>query len=256
LTKRTIKQIKELLDSDDSIKDEHIVQLKKDSRIGVQRLVQQWEKKKAENQKLFDQFEKMKHYEKEVKLKGFQSIAGVDEVGRGPLAGPVVAAAVILPPSFYLPGLTDSKKLSDRKKTLFYNYIITHAEAIGVGVVQASRIDEINIYEATKEAMGKAIKDLRTEPDYLLVDAMHLEMDIEQQAIIKGDAKSISIAAASVVAKVTRDRMMLALSEQYPQYGFEKNMGYGTAEHLKALNEYGVIEEHRKSFSPVKEQLV
>ncbi len=192
-------------------------------------------------------------YEYELYDKGITLIAGMDEVGRGPLYGPVVAAAVILPPKYKIEGLTDSKKLTPRKRDLFYDIIREQALAIGIGIIGPERIDEINIYQATKEAMYEAISNLKIKPEHILIDAMKLEkLDIPSTSIIKGDLKSHSIAAASVIAKVTRDRMMDKISEKYPQYGFEKHKGYPTKKHVEAVLKYGVLEGHRKTFEPIK----
>lgn len=191
-------------------------------------------------------------YEKELRAKGIKLIAGVDEVGRGPLVGPVVAAAVILPEKFSLDGLTDSKKLTEKKRDMFYDKIKEQALAIGVGIIDEKEIDEVNIYEATKLAMIEAISKLEIKPEHILIDAMPLELDIPTTSIIKGDLKSITISAASVIAKVTRDRMMYELDEKYPMYDFKKNKGYPTKKHLEALLEYGVIPEHRRSYGPVQ----
>lgn len=194
-------------------------------------------------------------YENELYNKGLNYIAGVDEVGRGPLIGPVVTACVILPKDFKLEGLTDSKKLSEKKRDLFYDYIIKNSIACEVGIVDASVIDEINIYEATKLAMKQAIDKVNIKIDHVLIDAMKLDIDIPSTSIIKGDSLSISIAAASVIAKVTRDRMMYELDQKYPMYGFAKHKGYPTKSHIKAINEYGLIEGYRKTYGPVKEVL-
>lgn len=190
-------------------------------------------------------------YERELNEKGITLIAGVDEVGRGPLVGPVVTAAVILPKEFSLDGLTDSKKLSEKKREEFYKIIKENAVSIGIGVVSANRIDEINIYEATKEAMLMAINDLNVKPEHVLIDAMKLDMDITSTSIIKGDLLSISISAASVIAKVTRDHMMYEMDREYPMYDFKNNKGYGTKKHLEAINEYGITKYHRMSYKPV-----
>lgn len=190
-------------------------------------------------------------YERELNEKGITLIAGVDEVGRGPLVGPVVTAAVILPKEFSLDGLTDSKKLSEKKREEFYKIIKENAVSIGIGVVSANRIDEINIYEATKEAMLMAIDDLNVKPEHVLIDAMKLDMDIPSTSIIKGDLLSISISAASVIAKVTRDHMMYEMDREYPMYDFKNNKGYGTKKHLEAINEYGITKYHRMSYKPV-----
>ncbi len=191
-------------------------------------------------------------YEKALKKEGIKLIAGVDEVGRGPLIGPVVAAAVILKDKIKLDGLTDSKKLSEKKRNYFYEEIKKQALAIGIGVIDEKKIDEVNIYEATKLAMIAAINDLDVRPEHILIDAMPLELDIPTTSIIKGDLKSITISAASVIAKVTRDKMMYELDQKYPMYDLKHNKGYPTKKHIEAINEYGIIKEHRKSFGPVK----
>ncbi len=190
-------------------------------------------------------------YERNLLQKGYEKIGGIDEVGRGPLVGPVVAACVILPKNYQLDGLTDSKKLSEKKREKFYDILKQDAIAIGIGVVSEKKIDEINIYEATKLAMQEAIKNLKVEPDYLLIDAMKLETSIPSTSIIKGDAKSLSIAAASVIAKVTRDRMLIELDKKYPMYDFKHNKGYPTKKHLEAIKKYGIIVEHRRSYGPI-----
>ena len=194
-------------------------------------------------------------YEKKLIDNGITLIAGVDEVGRGPLVGPVVVAAVILPVNYKLEGLTDSKKLSIKKREYFYDIIMKDAIAVSIALESEKVIDEINIYEATKRAMKKAINGLNIKPEHFLIDAMKLDIDIPSTSIIKGDLKSMTISAASVIAKVTRDRMMIELDKKYPEYNFKKNMGYGTKEHLNAIEEYGIIPEHRKSYGPVKEYL-
>lgn len=193
-------------------------------------------------------------YERELKEKGINFIAGVDEVGRGPLVGPVVAACVVLPDNFNLDGLTDSKKLSEKKRDFYFDEIKKQALGIGVGVIDEKKIDEVNIYEATKLAMKAAIDEcLKTcKIEHILIDAMPLELDIPTTSIIKGDLKSITISAASVIAKVTRDRMLDELHEKFPMYDFKKNKGYPTKKHLEAIAEYGILPEHRKSYGPVK----
>lgn len=193
-------------------------------------------------------------YEKECYQKNYTLIGGVDEVGRGPLVGPVVAACCVLSKDFYLEGLTDSKKLSEKKRNLFFEYIKKYAIAYGIGVVSPERIDEINIYNASKEAMIKAIKEVQKQIplEIVLVDAMPLDLDIPSISIIHGDALSISIAAASVLAKVTRDQMMYELDEKYPMYGFGNHKGYPTKKHIEALEKYGLIDGYRKTYGPVK----
>ena len=196
-------------------------------------------------------------YEKELFKQNINIIGGVDEVGRGPLIGPVVAACCVLPADFELDGLTDSKKLSEKKREKFYDYIIEHCVAYGVGIISPEVIDEVNIYEATKLAMKEAIKQVQKQIklEYVLIDAMPLDLDIPTNSIIKGDAKSISIAAASVIAKVTRDRMMIELDKEYPEYGFAKHKGYPTKAHIEAIHQYGLIDGYRKTYGPVKEVL-
>ena len=194
-------------------------------------------------------------YENELYDKGIKYIGGVDEVGRGPLIGPVVTACVVLPKDFKLEGLTDSKQLSEKKRDKFYEYIKENAIACEVGIVGPEIIDEVNIYEATKLAMKEAIDKVskKLKLEHVLIDAMPLELEIPTTSIIKGDAKSISIAAASVIAKVTRDRMMYELDEKYPQYGFKNHKGYPKKKHIEAINKYGIIEGYRKTYGPVKE---
>lgn len=195
----------------------------------------------------------MKEFETELYNKGINLIAGIDEVGRGPLVGPVVTAAVILPKDFYDERINDSKKLTEKKRELLYDVIMENALSVGIGVSSPEVIDEINILNATKKAMIEAVNNLTIKPEHLLIDAVKLDIDIPQTSIIKGDAKSESIAAASIIAKVTRDRMMIELDKKYPMYDFKHNKGYGTKKHIDALYEYGPISEHRKSFAPVSE---
>lgn len=195
-------------------------------------------------------------YENELYKDGIEYIGGVDEVGRGPLIGNVVAACCVLPKDFYLEGLNDSKKLSEKKRDMYYDYIIENSIAYGIGKVSHEEIDEINIYEASRKAMMKAIEEVRKQIDvgHILVDAMPLpDLDIPHTPIIKGDAKSISIAAASVIAKVTRDREMYELDKKYPNYGFKNHKGYPTKKHIEAINTYGLIEGYRKTYGPVKD---
>lgn len=196
-------------------------------------------------------------YENELYDNGIKYIGGVDEVGRGPLIGPVVASCVVLPKDFVLEGLTDSKKLSEKKRNLFYDYIINNCVAYGVGIVSPEEIDKINIYEASRKAMIIAINKVREQInlEHVLIDAMPINLDIPTTSIIKGDAKSISIAAASVIAKVTRDSMMYELDKKYPMYGFASHKGYPTKKHIEAIHKYGLIDGYRKSYGPVKEVL-
>lgn len=194
-------------------------------------------------------------YEKDLYKDGIELIAGVDEVGRGPLIGPVVAAAVILPKNYKLDGLTDSKKLTEKKRDMYYEIIKRDAIAIGIGIKDENIIDEVNIYEATKLAMKEAIDKLNVKPEHILIDAMPLELDIPTTSIIKGDMKSESIAAASVIAKVTRDSMMYELDKKYPEYGFGSHKGYPTKKHVEAIEKYGLIEGYRKTYAPIKDMV-
>ncbi len=197
--------------------------------------------------------EDMYQYEKELIRHGIRVIAGVDEVGRGPLVGNVVAACVVLPLHYQLEGLTDSKKLSEKKREKFYDILMHDALAVGIGRVSPKKIDEVNIYEATKIAMKEAIflANQQIKLEHVLIDAMPLEVGIPTTSIIKGDALSLSIAAASVIAKVTRDRELYELDKIYPMYDFAHNKGYGTKKHLLALSEYGICKYHRISYAPV-----
>ena len=199
----------------------------------------------------------MNNYEFETKYynQGIEYIAGVDEVGRGPLAGPVVAAAVIMPKGFYIEGITDSKKLSEKKRNEFEKLIIENAISVGISFMSEKVIDEINIYEASRKAMIDAISKLNPIPEIVLVDAMPLDIEVKTESIIKGDEKSFMIACASIVAKQTRDRFMDELALKYPEYGFEKHKGYPTKYHKEALKKYGVLDIHRRTYKPVQEIL-
>ncbi|MBS5358593.1 MAG: ribonuclease HII [Streptococcus parasanguinis] len=248
----TIKEIKEQLANIQRLDDPLLAELEQDSRSGV---IQAIAKQKREIQKRIDEderLEKMLAYEKELYAQGIDLIAGVDEVGRGPLAGPVVAAAVILPKACKIPGLNDSKKIPKSKHKEIYEAVFQNAIAIGIGIKDNHVIDQVNIYEATKLAMMEAIGQLDPRPQHLLIDAMKLDLPISQTSIIKGDANSLSIAAASIVAKVTRDQMMEKFDREYPGYDFAQNAGYGTAKHLAGLDQLGVTPIHRRSFEPVK----
>ncbi|MBF2579253.1 ribonuclease HII [Listeria welshimeri] len=224
-----------------------------DERKGVIKLIESTRKKWEKEAQLIAKLEEMKQYETDLSIQGFQYIAGVDEVGRGPLAGPVVAAAVILPADFSVLGINDSKQLSEAKRDMLFEIIKKEALSIGVGIIEHDMIDQVNIYEATKLAMSEALDQLNPAPDFILVDAMPLKYSESELSLIKGDTKSISIAAASIIAKVTRDRMMQHYDALYPGYDFANNMGYGTKKHLNGLDTIGVCPIHRLSFSPVKE---
>ncbi len=225
--------------------------LNEDERAGARRLLTRLRAKQRADERCRKRIEKMLRHERRARAEGYAVIAGVDEAGRGPLAGPVVASAVILDPDMDLADINDSKALSDtqRRKALA---IIAAAAEIGVGVVSNENIDRINIYEASLLAMKLAIADLHRIPDLILVDGRPARgLDIKQRAIIKGDRLSMSIAAASIVAKVVRDQMMLEFDKQYPQYRFAKHKGYGTSEHLECLKKFGASPIHRHSFAPV-----
>lgn len=248
----TIKEVKERLATIDELDHPLFEELILDGRAGVQAAIS---KRKHELQKQVDEdlrLEKMLAYEKELYAQGIDLIAGVDEVGRGPLAGPVVAAAVILPKACKIPGLNDSKKIPKSKHKEIYEAVLQNAISIGIGVKDNQVIDQVNIYEATKLAMMEAIGQLEPQPQHLLIDAMKLDLPIPQTSIIKGDANSLSIAAASIVAKVTRDQMMEEFDREYPGYDFAQNAGYGTAKHLAGLDKLGVAPIHRRSFEPIK----
>lgn len=248
----TIKEVKERLAMIDELDHPLFEELILDGRAGVQAAIS---KRKRELQKQVDEdlrLEKMLAYEKELYAQGIDLIAGVDEVGRGPLAGPVVAAAVILPKACKIPELNDSKKIPKSKHKEIYEAVLQNAIAIGIGIKDNHMIDQVNIYEATKLAMMEATGQLEPQPQHLLIDAMRLDLPISQTSIIKGDANSLSIAAASIVAKVTRDQMMEEFDKEYPGYDFAQNAGYGTAKHLAGLDKLGVTPIHRRSFEPVK----
>ena len=218
-----------------------------DERSGVQKLIQQYHKKLQALEDERVRTESMKKYEHEYEHLGY--LCGIDEVGRGPLAGPVVACAVILPKDCDILWLNDSKKLTAKKREELYDVILKGAVSVGIGMASPRRIDEINILQATYEAMRQAIDGLGITPDMLLVDAVTIpNVSIRQTGIIKGDAKSVSIAAASILAKVTRDRMMEEYDKLYPEYGFAKHKGYGSKQHTDAIHEYGPCPIHRRTF--------
>ncbi|HFI0977955.1 TPA: ribonuclease HII [Streptococcus suis] len=248
----TIKEVTALLAQVDSLDSPVWAGLAQDERAGVQAAIKkrqkELEKEAAEDARL----EAMLSYENALYANGVELIAGIDEVGRGPLAGPVVAAAVILPKGCKIRYLNDSKKIPKSKHESIYQEVMERAVAVGVGVKDATVIDQVNIYEATKLAMLEALGKLSQEPEHLLIDAMKLNTPLPQTSIIKGDANSLSIAAASIVAKVTRDKMMADYDKEFSGYGFAKNAGYGTAEHLEGLNQLGITPIHRKSFEPIK----
>ena len=253
--KYNISQIKEILSSIHSIEDPMFQQLSLDMRKGVQTALKSCQKRIEKEQKRAEHFIEMQYYERLAYKEGASFIAGVDEVGRGPLAGPVVAAAVILPKNIEDLGFDDSKKLSASKREEIYRLIQEKAIAIGIGIVDAYIIDQVNIYQASRLAMQQAVSELKIQPDYLLIDAMKIDVNTPQIGIIKGDAKSISIAAASIVAKQVRDQMMQEFDELYPGYDFANNAGYGTTKHLEGLQSKGICPIHRKTFAPIKDYL-
>lgn len=248
----TIKEVTALLARVDSLESPIWSDLALDERAGVQAAIKKRQKELKKEAAEDARLEAMLCYEKALYENGVEWIAGIDEVGRGPLAGPVVAAAVILPKGCKIRYLNDSKKIPKSRHEAIYQEVMEQAVAIGIGIKNAEIIDQVNIYEATKLAMLEALGKLDKEPQHLLIDAMKLDSSIPQTSIIKGDANSLSIAAASIVAKVTRDRLMAGYDREFSGYGFAKNAGYGTAEHLRGLGKLGITPIHRRSFEPVK----
>lgn len=247
----TIKEVQELL-KNYKVDVDILAELKKDQRAGVQKAVKSFERRQEKLRLKREAFQRRFSYEKEF-WQEKKLVAGVDEVGRGPLAGPVVTAAVILDENFDLLDVNDSKKLTPEKRLALYPQILSQAVSVSVGVKSSKIIDEVNIYEADRLAMAQAVDNLDRRPDVLLVDAMDVPVNIPQVKLIKGDAKSNSIAAASIIAKVFRDQLMDDYDQLYPEYCFKHNAGYGTADHLKALREFGPTPIHRMSFAPVRE---
>ncbi|CEP47650.1 ribonuclease HII [Paraclostridium sordellii] len=250
MKEKSVKEINSIIENistDEYLK--YIDILKDDERKSVKniavKLAKKLDKMRAENERL----EMINIFENEGYEKGFTYIGGIDEAGRGPLAGPVVAAVVVFKPGTKIEGINDSKKLSEAKRDELFDIIKEEALDYGIGIVQKDEIDEYNILNATYMAMKKAVNCLKQKPDYLLVDAAHIpDVDIEQKSIIKGDSKSISIAAASILAKVTRDSIMYEYDKMYPEYGFSSHKGYGTDQHYKAIREHGITPIHRRSF--------
>ncbi|WP_455654480.1 ribonuclease HII [Phascolarctobacterium sp.] len=246
-----ISEVKELLAG--APDRDQLAELAADERGGVQKLLAAYYKKQEKLHLEQERFAAMLAYERKYYAQGARYIAGIDEAGRGPLAGPLVIAAVILPQEVFISGLNDSKQLSAAKREQLYDEVLAKALAVSVNVVSISNIDELNIYQATKQGMTEVLEHLEIKPQVALVDAMPISSDgIETVSLIHGDALSASIAAASIIAKVTRDRMMIELAGQYPQYGFAGNKGYGSREHMQALAEFGATEWHRRSYEPVK----
>jgi len=252
----TIKEAKDLLETIQSVDDLNQHELNKDKRKGIQQSINRRRKQLLKEQEMIEHYNYMNKYENMLLGENPEAlICGIDEVGRGPLAGPVVACVVILNTGHNFLGLDDSKKLSANKREMLNAQLKEDVLDYAYGIASPKEIDELNIYNATKLAMERAIGQLKQQPNYLLIDAMKLDNDIPQTSIIKGDAKSVSIAAASVMAKEYRDTLMKALAEEYPGYDFEKNVGYGTKAHLEGLRNLGITPYHRKSFEPIKSML-
>ena len=246
-----IAEVKELLAGEPT--EQQLAELVQDERSGVQKLVASYYKRQEKLQAAKQKFYEMQAFERECYAAGQQLVAGVDEAGRGPLAGPLVIAAVILPQDVFINGLNDSKQLSAAKRDLLYEEIMAKAIDIEVNIVSVSNIDELNIYAATQQGMAQVIENMHCKPQTALIDAMPLRLpDIKVKSIIHGDALSVSSAAASIIAKVTRDRIMERLDEVYPAYGFAHNKGYGSAAHMQALAVQGATRWHRRSYEPVK----
>ena len=246
-----INEVKELLAGTPTC--EQLAELKADERSGVQKLLAAYYKRLEKAAQEKERFTKMLSYEKKYYAQGIQYVAGVDEAGRGPLAGPLVIAAVILPQDVFISGLNDSKQLSAAKRDKLYDEVLAKAVAIEVNIVSVSNIDKYNIYTATQRGMAEVLEHLPVRPRVALIDAMPVEAKgMETVSIIHGDALSASIAAASIIAKVTRDRIMERMDVLYPAYGFASNKGYGSGAHMQAIAEFGATKWHRRSYEPVK----
>lgn len=248
LSKYTIKQIEALL-AEQPVTEELLAACRNDGRKAIGTLVRRYERQQQERQRVAQMYS----YERQFWAKGLEVVAGVDEAGRGPLAGPVSVAAVILPHDLYLPKINDSKKLSAKVRDELYDEIMAKAVAVKTALIDAKTIDRVNIYQATINGMYESIFGLAKEPQAVLIDAVKLDnLPMVSESIIKGDAKSASIAAASIIAKVNRDRLMDEYDKEYPQYGFAQHKGYGTAQHIEALQKYGPCPLHRLSFEPIR----
>ena len=246
----TIKEIRDQLALVQSIEELEAHVANEDTRKGVQKAIESRKKYLIKQQELENNYISMNHYENEILNHDNESlICGIDEVGRGPLAGPVVACAVILNKGHHYLGLNDSKKVPAKQRLILNEELKNNVTSYAYGIATPQEIDDLNIYKATQVAMQRAINQLSIQPTHLLIDAMKLDNDIPQTSIIKGDAKSVSIAAASIMAKEYRDNYMKELANDYPNYGFEKNVGYGTKQHLEAIDTFGVVNEHRKSLN-------
>lgn len=251
----SIKDIKEILKSVDDINSKILQKYKDDSRVGVQKLITQRVKRIEKRNHEIEEFHQRLKYEHEFWNEGINVIAGVDEVGRGPLAGPVVTCAVVLPHDFDVYEVNDSKQLSEKKRYELADQIKAKSIDYSYGIADNKLIDDINIYEATRVAMKEAVLGLKELPQEIIVDAMQIDVDIHQLKLIKGDAKSASVSAASILAKTYRDDLMKQYDQQYPEYDFANNAGYGTKKHLDALHKYGATPIHRRSFRPVSDLL-
>ncbi|MFC4023169.1 ribonuclease HII [Oceanobacillus longus] len=255
MEKQSIAVIKKLMKNGE-LSEAAITELKMDERKGVQSLVNSYEKQKMKDKHLEANYYTMTSFERVAFSKGSNYIAGIDEAGRGPLAGPVVAAAVILPADFKLLGLNDSKQLNERTRDKFFAIIKEQAVSYGISIIGNKKIDDINIFEATKLAMREAFDQLTPVPDHLLLDAVKLDqLPCTSESLIKGDSKSVTIAAASILAKVTRDNLMKEIHKEYPVYDFASNMGYGTKHHMEKLQQAGASPYHRRSYAPVRDVL-
>ena len=254
MSKLTVNQIKEALLEVKDDSHELLAILADDERKSVQKLLAQCLKRLENQQLIYQEHQKRLNHEMVAYEAGYQMIAGLDEVGRGPLAGPVVVAAVVLPRDCQnlLVGVTDSKQLSHAKRLEFARQIREVALDLKIVAIPPAIIDRENIYQATRQGMKAAVEALSLKPDYLLLDAITIDSDLPQESLVKGDQRSLSIAAASIVAKVYRDELMVQYSQTYPEFGFERNRGYGTKEHLEALDRVGYTPIHRRSFEPVK----
>ena len=247
----TISEIREILLGSPS--EEFLAELELDSRVAVKKLLQAYHKRVEKAALERERFHKMLSYERNYYEEGAKLIAGVDEAGRGPLAGPLVIAAVIMPQEFFISGLNDSKQISASKRDKLYDEILQKALSVSVNIVSISNIDELNIYRATQQGMAEILLHLDKQPDVALIDAMPVEVgEIKTVSLVHGDALSASIAAASIIAKVTRDRIMEKLDALYPAYKFANNKGYGSKDHMQAIDQDGVTEWHRRSYEPVK----
>ena len=247
----TISEIREILLGSPS--EEFLAELELDSRVAVKKLLQAYHKRVEKAALERERFHKMLSYERNYYEEGAKLIAGVDEAGSGPLAGPLVIAAVVMPQEFFISGLNDSKQISASKRDKLYDEILQKALSVSVNIVSISNIDELNIYRATQQGMAEVLLHLDKQPDVALIDAMPVEAgDIKTVSLVHGDALSASIAAASIIAKVTRDRIMEKLDTLYPAYKFANNKGYGSKDHMQAIDQDGVTEWHRRSYEPVK----